>query len=127
MRLNATMIDMETTTTRQVAGQLVRDEIARKGWTHAQAADRMRLSRSTLAHVMAGKDTVTAITYRQVEGVLDFPRHLLTYIADADAETIGRIDMESDLRRHILDSLAAVASRTAPKGGVRGGRKTREA
>ena len=98
---------MTTINNRQLAGSIVRDEIARQGLDQEEAAARAHISRSTLHKVFNGDEKVQPLTLRQIEGALDLPRHLLTLIIEGNAEKIAAIEqMDPDLRRHVLGSLA---------------------
>lgn len=104
MPLSATLCAMNT---RQIAGSIVRDELARQGWRSEKAADAMRMARSTLYRVMDGKPTVQPTTLRAVEGLLDFPRRFLDFVIDGDIRHIRDLPgLDEDLRRHTLEALA---------------------
>lgn len=111
MRLSEMLNAMRTTKRRELAGNVVRDEIARMGKSHAWAADAMGMAPSTLARVLKGDDRVTDVTMRSAEGPLGLPDHLLSYIASGDRaniEAIGDDEMRQGLRRVILQALAAI-------------------
>lgn len=94
-------------TTRQVAGSIIRDELARQHWTQEKAATAMHMAKSTLARVLTGDETVQDLTLRQIEGLLGLPRRFLSLVIAGDVERIGQLgDMDADLRRHTLDALS---------------------
>ena len=106
MMLSETLPDMTTSVSpRQLAGTIVRDEIAAQGLKQTDAAKAMRMAPSTLARIMRGEPNVTDLSLRQVEKPLGLPRHLLTYIIESDVEKIGALDMDPDLRAHILGAI----------------------
>jgi plasmid maintenance system antidote protein VapI len=79
MMLSATLLDMDTRhITRQIAGSIVRDELARQGIKQEKAAQRMGVARSTLSRVIEGAEPVRPETLRGVEGLLGLPRRFLT-------------------------------------------------
>jgi plasmid maintenance system antidote protein VapI len=103
MLLSETLWSMNT---RQIAGSIVRDELARQGLKQEKAAQRMGVARSTLSRVIDGAESVRPETLRAVEGLLGFPRHYLSFVVDGDTQRVARLkDMDADLRRHTLDAL----------------------
>lgn len=114
MLLSETLWAMDT---RQIAGTIVRDELARQGWKQERAAEKMQMAKSTLARVMAGDPRVQDVTLRAVEGLLHLPRRFLTFVIEGDAERIASLtDMDADLRRHALETLASESSPDRTKG-----------
>jgi len=114
MLLSETLCAMDT---RQIAGSIVRDELARQGLKQEKAAQRMGVARSTLSRVIDGATSVRPETFRAVEGLLGLPRHFLGFVVDGDADRIaGLSEMDADLRRHTLDALND-ATRSAPQDG----------
>jgi transcriptional regulator with XRE-family HTH domain len=112
MRLSDMVDDMRTTKRRRLVGMIVEAEYARHGMTRDQAADRMRMSPSTLDRIRDGDDRITIPKLRSVEGVLDMPDDLLTFIAEGNVEAIeaiGETEMRPALRRRIMDGLANIA------------------
>jgi transcriptional regulator with XRE-family HTH domain len=104
--------------TRQVAGSIVRDELARQGIKQEKAAQRMGVARSTLSRVIEGAESVRPETLRGVEGLLGLPRRYLDFVVDGDAERVSRLrDMDPDLRRHTLDALEDAAQHGHPEEG----------
>jgi transcriptional regulator with XRE-family HTH domain len=104
--------------TRQIAGSIVRDELARQGLKQEKAAQRMGVARSTLSRVIDGAESVRPETLRAVEGLLGFPRRYLDFVVDGDAGKVARLkDMDADLRRHTLDALEEAAHDEHPQGG----------
>lgn len=111
MRLSEILSLMRTKRRRDLVGQLVKDEIARNRVDQKTAAERMHMAPSTLSRVIAGDERVTPLTFRAVEGYLDFPDHLLTYVVEGDRaniEAVGEDELRPGLRRVILQSLAAI-------------------
>lgn len=103
------LMSTQRMTTRQVAGSIVRDEMARQGLRQERTAELAKMSRSTLSRVLEGADNVQDVTFRQVEGVLGMPRRFLTFIVDADVTRIAAIEgMDADLKRHALDVLSGM-------------------
>lgn len=118
MTLSETLPDMELTlTTRQLAGALIRDEIARQRLIRTEAAERMTISPSTLARAINGDPKIGDITLRQIEGGLDLPWYLLTHVIDGNTERIRALDMDPNLREHILAALAVVKGDGQPDEG----------
>lgn len=104
MLLTETLCVMNT---RQIAGSIVRDELARQGYRQEKAAQQMHIARSTLNRVLDGAETVQPVTLRAVEGFLDLPRRFLDYVIAGDIDRIKRLEgMDPDLRRHSVDALS---------------------
>jgi transcriptional regulator with XRE-family HTH domain len=104
MLLSGTLCGMDT---RQIAGSIVRDELARQGWRADKASEAMHVARSTLYRVMEGAPTVQPVTLRAVEGLLDLPRRFLDYVVAGDVARIESLPgLDDDLRRHTLEALA---------------------
>lgn len=104
MLLSETVCSMDT---RQIAGSIVRDELARQGLKHDKAATAMHMAKSTLYRVMDGDPTVQDMTLRQVEGLLGLPRRFLTLVVANDQDRIASLEtLDADLRRHTLDALS---------------------
>jgi transcriptional regulator with XRE-family HTH domain len=115
MLLSETLWSMNT---RQIAGSIVRDELARQGMKQEKAAQRMGVARSTLSRVIDGAESVRPETLRAVEGLLGFPRRYLDFVVDGDAGKVARLkDMDPDLRRHTLDALEEAVHDEHPPGG----------
>jgi transcriptional regulator with XRE-family HTH domain len=93
MMLSATLLDMDTRhITRQIAGSIVRDELARQGIKQEKAAQRMGVARSTLSRVIEGAEPVRSETLRGVEGLLGLPRRrFLDFVIDGDAERLAKL------------------------------------
>lgn len=111
MRLSEMLAIMKTTRRRALAGQVVRDEIARMGKSQAWAADASGMAPSTLSRVLVGDERVQPMTLRAIEGALGLPDHLLRYIVEGDSasiEAIGPDEMRTSLRRVILRALADI-------------------
>lgn len=95
---------MPRQTGRQLVGRIVRDELARQGLSQQAAADRAGITRDTISRVInATPPTVGEMMLRRIEGALNLPRYLLDYIEAGDVERIRRVDMDSDLKRSILE------------------------
>jgi transcriptional regulator with XRE-family HTH domain len=117
MRLNEILLLMREKRRRELVGDIVRDELARQRDTFSSqkaAAERMHMAPSTLSRVLGGEDErVSGITLRSIEGVLNFPDHLLTYVIEGDRasiEAIGDLELRPGLRRVILQRLDAIAA-----------------
>ena len=104
---------MKTTRRRKLAGDIVEAEYSRQSMTREEAADRMKMSPSTLDRVRQGDATLTTPKLRSVEGVLNLPDDLLTFIAEGNIkaiDAIGEDEMRPGMRRRIMDGLAQIAS-----------------
>lgn len=95
-------------TPRQLAGAIVRDEIAAQGLRQEDAAARANMAPSTLARVMRGEPNVKDITLRQIERPLGLPLHLLSHVIACDVDRIRTLNMDEGLRAYILTSIADV-------------------
>lgn len=104
----------QTLTSRQFAGVVVRDEIARQRLGSALAAETIQVSTSTLYRVINGSETVTDYVLRQVEGGLGLPRHLLSAIIALDTKAVEAMPMDEDLRRYVVTGLIDI--KTDPPG-----------
>ena len=93
---------------RQLAGTIVRDEMARKGMGRLVTAAAASISPSTLARVIIGDPKVGDLTLRQVEGALGLPRRLLTLVIEGDDQRLRELDMETDLRIYVLSSMTDI-------------------
>jgi AraC-like DNA-binding protein len=102
MLLSGTIAVMDT---RQVAGAIVKDELARQGWKADRAAEAMHMARSTLYRVFEGAPTVQPVTFRAVEGLLGLPRRFLDLVVARDVKRIEALVMDADLKRHTLEAL----------------------
>lgn len=91
--------------TRKIAGNIVREELARHALRQEVAADRAGMAKSTLSKVLAG-EVVQDLTLRQIEGLLGLPRRFLSYVIAADVDSIGAIESDPDLRRLALAALS---------------------
>lgn len=104
-------MDMATLTTRQLAGTIVRDEVARLRLTHEEAAAQAGIARSTLTRVFEGDLSVRLPTFGRLEGALDLPTRFLGYVIADDRDRIARLaGLRDDLRQLALDELAIIAS-----------------
>lgn len=111
MRLSEMLALMKTNKRRELAGQVVRDEIARMGKSQAWAAEAAHMAPSTLSRVLVGDERVQGVTFRALEGALGLPDHLFDYIVEGDAariEAISHAEMRPGLRRVILGALADI-------------------
>lgn len=109
MRLVDILAGMKSEARRKLAGEIVEAEIPRKGLNRKRAAAAMYMSPGSLDRIREGDPTIQPPKLRSVEGVLDFPRFLLTHIWEGDAKAIAAIPgMDEDLRRVILDALARI-------------------
>ena len=106
MMLSETLPDMDKhISLRQLAGSIVRDEIARQRFNRKSAAERAKMAPSTLARAINGEPDVKDLTLRQIEGAFGLPRHLLTAVIEGNEKMIGETDMDEDLRRYVLSSV----------------------
>jgi transcriptional regulator with XRE-family HTH domain len=104
-------LDMRTTMRPKLAGRIVVDEYARQGLNREQAAERMRMSPSTLDRIRDGDDRITGPKMRSVEGALNLPDNLLTNIIEGDLaaiDAIGGTEMRPGMRRVIVTGLANI-------------------
>jgi hypothetical protein len=95
---------MEPTTTRKIAGEVVRNLVGAKYGEYQAAPDELGMSLSTLYRLMDG-ETVRPIQYRKIERALDLPTPLLDYIVAGNTTAIEALDMDAALRQFILGSL----------------------
>jgi transcriptional regulator with XRE-family HTH domain len=110
------MLTMEKLTKRELAGSIVRDEMARRGWSRENAAEQMHLSLATLHRVLIGADTVSDLTLRQVEGALDMPTRYLTYVVDGDTYRIQTMHgLREDLKHFTLEALESTRPYEGPE------------
>lgn len=115
MTASATLLRMAETTTRQLAGAVIRGERERLGLSQLEAAKRWKMSRPTLARLENGVE-VSDWAYRHVEGALRLPRRFFALLIDGDRERIGRLEaIEPDLRQYVLDELEAIMDAAPPK------------
>lgn len=70
-----------------VVGQFIDNETKRRGWTDLNFALNANLSRATIARLKAG-GALGEASLAKIEGALDLPRDLLTYIALGDEAEI---------------------------------------
>lgn len=106
MGSTGTLLIMESMTTRQLAGSIVSDEIARQHMSGASAAKAWHIARSTLSKVQAGDATVTDYTLRGIEGGLDLPDRFLSYVINGDIERISRQPgLRESLRQFTIEAL----------------------
>jgi hypothetical protein len=103
-------------TGRELAGSIVRDEIARAHLTVRAAAERWDMAPSTVANVTSGKE-VSSLTLRGVEGGLGLPARFLDYVIAGDAGAIRRLPgraidaqtgLREDLRHYTLEAMADI-------------------
>lgn len=96
---------------RELAGTVVVSEYFRMGLTREQAAERMHLSPAALDGVRDGDCRISLTKLRRIEGVLDLPGDLLTYVIEGDTariDTIGETEMRPGLRRVIVTRLERI-------------------
>lgn len=110
----ATLIRMATRTTRQLAGEIIRDERVRAHLSQDEAAEQWGLSRGTIARIEVGKETVADLTFRNIEGGLGLPRYFFRHVINGDRERIKRLPsrlddpisgLQEDVRHMVLDAL----------------------
>lgn len=97
---------MEPTTTRKVAGEVVRNLVGAKFGEYQDAPEELGMSLSTLYRLMNG-DKVRPQQYRKAEKMLDLPMPLLDYVIAGDVDAINELEMDPALRRFIIASLVA--------------------
>lgn len=117
MSASATLLPMAArpvTTTMQLAGSVAKTERERRGLEQAEAAERWKMSPSTLRRLEQGK-LVSESTYRRVEGMLDLPRFFLAQVIDGDRERVRHAAIDEDLRQHIIDELTRLLGGTPPR------------
>lgn len=106
------MIDpMKASNRQKLAGQVVRDEIARQRRTVDETATDARMAPSTLYRILNGVADKDSSKYRAIEGALGFPDDLLRHIIEGNADRIEAIrpeDIRSSLRDAILYELATI-------------------
>lgn len=78
-----------------VVGQFIDNETKRRGWTDLSFALNASLSRATVARLKAG-EALGEASLAKIEGALDLPRDLLTYIATGDLVEIDDATRERD-------------------------------
>lgn len=117
MSAYATLIVMPSmTTTRQLAGAIIRDERARAHLSMQAAADAWGIGKATIQRLESGAEdqAVSDPVYRQVEFALGVPRHFFAYVIGADRERIKRLPgrdvdpingLHEDLRHYVLEAL----------------------
>jgi transcriptional regulator with XRE-family HTH domain len=92
--------------THEIAGQIARDEISRRGLSQAEAATAAGMSRATLVRMFNGNPKVLDETLRAVEGAAALPTRFLTYVIDGNIERLSAIDLRPDLRDLVMYELA---------------------
>jgi hypothetical protein len=115
---NETLLHMTLLSTRAYVGNLIRDEIARKGLNVAKAAELMGFSKPTLDRIMHQVDyPINDVRQRNIEGGLGFPRQLIGHILDGDLTWIKRLPtmsakqpnaIDPDLLRSIVEALTEI-------------------
>lgn len=111
MRVSDMLVTMKAANRQKLAGQVVRDEIARQRRTVDQTATDARMAPSTLYRILNGVADKDSSKYRAIEGVLDFPDDLLRYVIEGSAKRIEAIrpdNIRSSLRDSILYELATI-------------------
>jgi transcriptional regulator with XRE-family HTH domain len=107
MLLSETLCYMNT---RQIAGSIIRDELARQGLKHEKAAQRMGVARSTLSRIVEGNESVRRRRCAPWRACWGSPAATWTSWSTVTLERIARLkDMDPDLRRHTLDALDEAA------------------
>lgn len=113
----ATLLVMPSmTTTRQLAGAIIRDERARAHLSMQAAADAWSLGKATIQRLETGDDEqkVGDPVFRRLEASLGVPRHFFAYVIAADRERIRRLPgrdvdpingLHEDLRHYVLEAL----------------------
>lgn len=102
---------MAVTTTRQLAGAVIRDERSRLRLSQVRAAELWGISRPTLARLELGHD-VSDASYRYVEGALNLPRHFFAFVLAGDRDRIEKLPgLDEDLRQYVLYELEVLMAR----------------
>jgi transcriptional regulator with XRE-family HTH domain len=118
----ATLLVMPSmTTTRQLAGAIIRDERARAHLSMQAAADMWGIGKATIQRLESGA-AVQAVgdpVYRTAEAALGLPRHFFTYVLADDRERIKRLPgrdvdpingLHEDLRHYVIEALEDLAT-----------------
>jgi hypothetical protein len=111
MRLSDMVGSMKAANRQELAGRVVRDEIARQRRTVEQTAIDARMAPSTLYRILNGVADKDSSKYRAIEGVLGFPDDLLRYVIEGDTARIEAIrpeNIRSSLGDSILYELATI-------------------
>lgn len=111
MRVGGMIDAMKASNRQQLAGRVVRDEIARQRRTVDQTAIDARMAPSTLYRILNGVADKDSSKYRAIEGALSFPDDLLRHIIEGNAERIEAIrpeNIRSSLRDSILYELVTI-------------------
>jgi hypothetical protein len=102
---------MKTLNRQELAGRVVRDEIARQRRTVDETAIEARMAPSTLYRILNGVADKDSSKYRAIEGALGFPDDLLRHIIEGNTARIEAIrpeDIRSSLRDSILYELVTI-------------------
>jgi hypothetical protein len=94
---------------RELAGQIVRSEYQRRGWKAKDADQHVGVSPATLYRIYDGDPRVQDFSLSPVEGGLELPSGLLSYIIAGDVDRIERLQMRDDLKSRILSELHQMA------------------
>ena len=95
----------------ELAGRVVRDEIARQRRTVDETAIEARMAPSTLYRILNGVADKDSSKYRALEGALGFPDDLLRHVIEGNADRIEAIrpeNIRSSLRDSILYELVTI-------------------
>lgn len=92
-------------TTRELAGAIIEGEAGRNGWNKSEAAQKFMIGRQTLYRLYAGDATIQPYIFAKVERALELPRHIFDHLINGDTEAIETLDIDSDLKRVIVEGL----------------------
>ena len=111
MRVGGMIGSMKALNRQELAGRVVRDEIARQRRTVDETAIEARMAPSTLYRILNGVADKDSSKYRAIEGALGFPDDLLRHVIEGRADRIEAIrpeDIRSSLRDSILYELVTI-------------------
>ena len=111
MRVSGMMRSMKALNRQELAGRVVRDEIARQRRTVDETAVEARMAPSTLYRILNGVADKDSSKYRAIEGALGFPDDLLRHIIEGNTARIEAIrpeNIRSSLRDAILYELDTI-------------------
>ena len=111
MRVSGMIDSMKALNPQELAGRVVRDEIARQRRTVDETAIEARMAPSTLYRILNGVADKDSSKYRAIEGALGFPDDLLRHIIEGSTARIEAIrpeDIRSSLRDAILYELDTI-------------------
>jgi transcriptional regulator with XRE-family HTH domain len=99
------------TPTGQLAGDLIREEMERRGWKQARLEERTSLSRAGLFRALKGADNVGGLVLRPIERELELPTYLLTWVRNGDVERVKAVTdprLRPDVKDWLVRELSAL-------------------